>query len=129
MASIPEGDSNPRETPPPEVGMIDPQKGQLSNAGTVTLDVPVKRQTPDRAVSGPGYEVPEGGIVEISPLSNNTVDVFFSTVGPDAVTGTGARTKLITTALPRRVRVRNLSDIWVYSANVGEGVNMTVLLN
>lgn len=95
--------------------------------GTQLIQVPVRRLTADIAQSGPAFFVPSGAVVEVSPLSANANDAFFSMVGADAAKAGTLRTKITSTGLPRRVTVRNLADIWTYSGTIGEGLLFSVL--
>lgn len=82
---------------------------------------PVLRGTPDRVEYGPPVKVGPRDTVTIEPVSNNTVDCFYSAVSPDAAKF-GPRSRMAPAAVPRSVRVRNLNEIGVYSTVVGEGV-------
>jgi hypothetical protein len=96
----------------------------------VTFQVPVRRETADRAVRGPAYPVPRGAIVEVSPSgtiagADNTQNAFVSIVGPEAAQR-GPRVILTPTGNPRQVKVENLAEVWVYSTVVGEGALITL---
>ncbi len=91
-----------------------------------TGDIPVARATADRAVNGPGRFIHADEIVEVSPFPTNTQNCFVSTQGPEQAQLGGPRRILAPTAQPFRVSVRNLADIWVYSAVVGEGILVSI---
>lgn len=81
----------------------------------------VVRGAADRAEYGPPVKVGPRDTVTIEPISNNTVDCFYSTTSPDAAKF-GPRSRMAPSAVPRSVRVRNLNEIGVYSTVAGEGV-------
>jgi hypothetical protein len=85
----------------------------------------IVRGTLDRSEYGPPIDVPPGAVVSIAPIPSNLVNCFFSTMGFEAAKG-GPRIALAPTGNPRTVKVRNLREIGVYSANVGEGVTIDI---
>lgn len=86
----------------------------------------VTRQTADRCEFGPPVDVPVGAVVSVAPIPSNTVSVGVSIgAGFEAAKG-GPRILLAPAGNPRTVKVRNLREIGVYSANVGEGVTIDI---
>lgn len=103
------------------------QNSYLGQAGLGTHDVPIlRRADADRAVNGPDLPVPPGAIVEVSYIPGQTVTAYVSTTGADAAKAGGPRTAFTATSIPRPINVRNLSELWVYSSVVGEGLQATV---
>lgn len=97
------------------------------SASRTLYQCPVKRLTADRAEPGPGFEVPDGAVVEISRLPGNAASAYYSTTSAEAAKAGGPRDEITATGLPRRVTVRNLADIFIYSGTIGEGLQLTVL--
>lgn len=103
------------------------QSNQYSSARTTTFACPVLMNAQGVPQPGPGFEVPSGAVVEIEPLGSNASDnCFVSTAGGDSAK-TGPRIQIKkNSVVPRQVRVRNLSDITVYSDTANDGVMLTV---
>lgn len=96
----------------------------VSSPGTGTEEIQILRQTADRAVNGPAYEVASNEAVFVSPAVN-LADCYYSLNGPDQAK-VGPRSRVKNTDNPKQVFVRNLSQIWVYSGTVGEGLSVSV---
>jgi hypothetical protein len=97
-----------------------------AGAGAGQSELTVVRATPDVAACAPDMRIAADEVVEVIALSTNTQVCFVSTLGAGAAKAGSNRINLTTSTAARRIKVQNLSDIWVYSAVVGEGVSVIV---
>jgi hypothetical protein len=96
---------------------------QLSGVGTT--DFALIMGAGGIPVRGPDRTVMPDEEVEITPIPTNLVNAF--TAGtPEAAKNGPNRSYWVPSGQPRKVAVRRLNEIWMYSANAGEGVLIQV---
>lgn len=121
------GDAPAPPTPP----VLSATGVRTASSDPTSFVVPVRVRVALRPVNAGGWQLDPDQYVEILPVGSEagaapTTDVFYSLSGPTAALN-GPRVRLDkASSSPRVVTVRNLCEIWVYTATLGEGVELTV---